>query len=280
MRPLPLMKRKANLPVPVDPKLYDNAYYEGSNRGYTQFTTGASHPVFSEALDAAFLSPGDSVLDIGCGRGEFLALCAKKGCRGVGIDYSENAVQIANDSLGGVLGTTERALVTCQVMNAKALRFADRSFDRVVMLDIVEHLHPYELDQVYREAWRVLKPTGKLIVHTNPNAFCMMPVRWMAGLIGIKLKSTPFHVNEQTIFSLRSQLAPLFQVEYTSLRQDINFWYNGTIGRPERIRRLARLVDGLLDHGAIRRLISNTPIKYFIFSDIWVVARKREKTNE
>ena len=43
------------------------------------------------------------------------------------------------------------------------------TFDRVLMFDIVEHLHPWELHQALLQAHRVLSPQGRLIVHTAPN---------------------------------------------------------------------------------------------------------------
>jgi len=40
------------------------------------------------------------------------------------------------------------------------LPFEPGTFDRVLMLDVVEHLYPAELAEALREARRVLKPGG------------------------------------------------------------------------------------------------------------------------
>ena len=53
--------------------------------------------------------------------------------------------------------------------DAKMLPFTSAAFDRVLMFDEVEHLHPWELDACLKEDYRVLKPGGQIIVHTAPN---------------------------------------------------------------------------------------------------------------
>src|SRR5690606_23566799 len=101
--------------------------------------------------------------------------------------------------------------------------YADAAFDRVLMFDIVEHLYPWELHQALREVWRVLKPEGRLIVHTAPNqwydAYAYPLVRLVRTFMGEgdRYPANPrqfgvavnehVHVNEQNIVSMRSTLS-------------------------------------------------------------------------
>jgi predicted SAM-dependent methyltransferase len=77
------------------------------------------------------------------------------------------------------------------------------------MLDVVEHLHPHELDTVLGEVIRILRTGGRLIVHTMPNLWYYRygyPLyRMMQYLRGQSLPVDPrdrwpyahVHVNEQ-----------------------------------------------------------------------------------
>jgi SAM-dependent methyltransferase len=53
-------------------------------------------PAYEEAIRRVGLSAGDRVLDVGCGAGVFLALCAERGAEPVGIDASEELLELAH----------------------------------------------------------------------------------------------------------------------------------------------------------------------------------------
>jgi len=154
------------------------------------------------------------VLDVGCGRGEILQHCAQLGAQAYGVDYAAVAVRMAQNSAGHI-GGVYRA-------DAKALPFATRRFDRVLMFDIVEHLYQWELYQALVEAKRVLVPNGKIIIHTAPNrwydAYAYPFVRMVRTLQG-QAQHYPrnpralnvavnkdVHVNEQGLIGLRLNL--------------------------------------------------------------------------
>ncbi len=155
----------------VAPDAYDNRYFFDSCEGYKEFRESGGRKLssrFQKALRFAKIRPGERVLDVGCGRGEMVLHAAMLGAEAVGIDYAEEAVRIANESLAMAPDDVrERAQV--RLMNARALAFDDASFDVALMSDIVEHLYPPELAEALRETWRVLRPGGRLIVHTSPN---------------------------------------------------------------------------------------------------------------
>lgn len=53
--------------------------------------------------------------------------------------------------------------------DATNLSFANNSFDRIVSLDVLEHIYPYE--RALEESYRVLKPGGKLLLTTPVSIF-------------------------------------------------------------------------------------------------------------
>jgi len=89
----------------------------------------------------------------------------------------------------------------------------DGTADLVTLLDVVEHLAPAELDAALAEAHRLLRPGGRVLVHTMPNrAVYEVTYRVLRSTLG-RGKAWPadprnewehaMHVNEQTVGSLR-----------------------------------------------------------------------------
>jgi len=206
------VKREAKQARPVRPDRYDEAYFLGSCEGYPEFITSEGAHLsrrLRQAFETAEVAPGMRVLDVGCGRGEVVRRCAELGIEAYGVDYAPVALRIAQDT-----GSVYQA-------DAKWLPFPDALFDRVLMFDIVEHLHPWELDQALAEVRRVLRSDGRLVVHTAPNAwydrYAYPLVRLVRSLTGEGEKypkdpraiipdNLDVHVNEQSVTSLRRVL--------------------------------------------------------------------------
>jgi ubiquinone/menaquinone biosynthesis C-methylase UbiE len=104
------------------------------------------------------IQPDHQVLDIACGRGDWLAAAAERGARVTGIDISERAIESCQLRLPQ--GHFE-------IGPAESLPFPDAAFDRVTCLGSLEHF----LDQPasLREMRRVVKPDGVLLILV-PNA--------------------------------------------------------------------------------------------------------------
>ncbi|MBC8100058.1 MAG: class I SAM-dependent methyltransferase [Armatimonadetes bacterium] len=209
---------------PLSPALYTEDYFRTACEGYDEFNASEGEHL-SRRLAAAFalaeVTPGMSVLDVGCGRGEILRHCAALGAHAYGIDYAPVAVSLSlqvietlDDTLPGQTGVAQA--------DAKTLPFPTASFDRVLMFDVVEHLHPWELQIAMREVHRVLKPDGRFIVHTAPNVWydryaypVVRAVRTLMGQ-GAQYPKNPrqflvdinehVHVNEQSWWSMAQAL--------------------------------------------------------------------------
>jgi len=203
---------------PVCPERYDEGYFLGACEGYAEFIASEGAHLsrrLGQAFEVAEVAPGMRVLDVGCGRGEILRHCARLGARAYGVDYASVALRMAR----GLATASEetRGVVGVYQANAKALPFPAVFFDRVLMFDLVEHLHPWELDQALAEARRVLRPDGWLIIHTAPNVwydrYAYSLVRLVRTLMGqganypkdpraIIPANLDVHVNEQSALSL------------------------------------------------------------------------------
>jgi SAM-dependent methyltransferase len=98
-----------------------------------------------------------SLLEIGCGRGEYLAKMRDLGWNVRGVDVSQEAIDFAK---------SHYQLDVC-VAWADNLPYDDASFDIVFLKHVIEHLH--EPIAIMKEIYRVLKPNGRILI-TTPNA--------------------------------------------------------------------------------------------------------------
>ena len=251
--------------------LYTKQYYQKYNHGYEIFKQKMDLLPDLKKFLVANIKKGDKVLDVGCGRGETLYLCHKLGAKGVGIDYSHAAIEIARQSLKAYLSPKDTQV---KLMDAKKLAYKNQSFDVVIMLDIVEHLYGWELTQALKEAHRVLKKHGKLLIHTTPNKLNMQLTRMLAKLVGVKLTSDSYHINEQTPGSLSQYLKHSFHRVDLILFKDHHYYSNQMSNRGLILKRLARLTDGILDSRAVNWLYLLPSVKTWLSTDIYAICEK------
>ena len=137
-------------------------------------------------LEAAAVSEGMRVLEIGCGTGLFTSMFAKTGARIVSIDVSPALLEkaIARD-----LG--ER--VEFRVDDAEDLSLASESFDAVTGSSVLHHL---DLDAAIGEVHRVLKPGGRMVFAEpsmlNPQIALQRTIPALRRLSGASPEETAF----------------------------------------------------------------------------------------
>ncbi|MEO0606934.1 MAG: class I SAM-dependent methyltransferase [Pseudomonadota bacterium] len=122
------------------------------------------------------LSPGDRVLDLGCGEGRHVhGLYILGGLDITGVDLDEPSLEAAAKGLTTLppIPDVPPSHVTFETGDATQLRFEDDYFDAVICSEVLEHLPDY--DAAIAEMRRVLKPDGKLCVsvpHAWPERIC------------------------------------------------------------------------------------------------------------
>lgn len=203
------------LPPPVVPAdIYSEEYYRKWCAGFAEWDASEGREVASiypGILHMAKLKEGDVLVDIGTGRGELLAVAVEKGAsKAIGVEYAPAAVEMAKKTLE-VHGVTDKAEVIFG--DARRLDIPNSSVDLVTMVDVVEHLAHEELSRSLGEAFRILKPGGRVFAHTMPSKTLYDVTYKLQRILGrhTDWPEDPrkhdyehlMHVNEQTLGSLR-----------------------------------------------------------------------------
>lgn len=205
--------------------LYTEEYFLTACEGHQEWIASEGQHLsrrLSSAFELAAVEPGMAVLDVGCGRGEIVRHCAQLGAHTFGVDYAPVAVNMTRDLIRREAKHKPDGQMGVGRVDAKFLPFPDQHFDRALMFDVVEHLYPWELHQAFLEIHRVLKPDGRLIVHTAPNRWYDQYAYPLVRLVrtamgeGAKYPENPrefgvavnkeVHVNEQSLFSMGQTL--------------------------------------------------------------------------
>lgn len=105
---------------------------------------------------------GATVLDVGCGNGIVYEFLDQKSIFYTGIDISSKLISIARLRALKYKGNSRYKFKIASIIS---LPFNNNSFSHVLCFAIMHHIPSYELrDAGFKEAYRILKPGGKLCV--------------------------------------------------------------------------------------------------------------------
>jgi ubiquinone/menaquinone biosynthesis C-methylase UbiE len=263
---------------PLPSEIYDRKYFlSDCCEGWEDFRADRGlSSLKARQFDMLKLAPGMRVLDAGCGRGQMLLACASAGAEVAGIDYADAAVELTRETLADVKGADIRR------GDVTSLPWPDEFFDRILFGDVIEHLDPDQAEAGLHELKRVLRPGGFVLVHTAPNRL-FLRVAWPISRVLLRAvgqreaadrldawlkEAESYHVNEQSVFTLRRSLKAVGFEDY-------RVWTDSEVLRGgshhltaelHRSRPMA-LAAGLAGRWPLRLVLSN---------DVYGVARKAD----
>lgn len=120
------------------------------------------------AIRARIGPPPARLLDVGCGTGVLVERMALLGYAAEGIDLSDECIRVsrARTERSGDLPRGGSVRLICG--NFLVEDFTEGAYDLIHSNDVLEHLHPDEVDDFIAKCHRLLKPGGALWL-TTPN---------------------------------------------------------------------------------------------------------------
>ena len=153
-----------------------------------------------------------TILDIGCGTGEFSRLLAKRASRVIAIDLSPNMIEVAKEK------SQQYPNIDFQVADVLQWDFPREEFDAIFSIATVHHL---PVEKLLPNLKATLKPGGKLVIldlleHESLrdilSDFIAVPVNWLFQAI----KNRDIQLSPEAAEAMREHL---LTDEYLTLSQ-------------------------------------------------------------
>ena len=120
-------------------------------------------PKIKQYISENYVEKDDTLLDIGMGTGTFTVLCAKKGAKVTGIDYSEKMLEVAKKKIE-LEGLTESLQIIKMPVIELDEKFSDKSFDKITTILSFSEFYRDEQDFCLQQLNRILKDDGEFIL--------------------------------------------------------------------------------------------------------------------
>ena len=186
--------------------------YDGIPKGYYDAVLRQGNPIrrlwhvskFERVLDYLPERPDQSILDIGCFAGTFLSLVPEHRFKHqIGVDILPEQIAYANANYG----TSFREFR--HIKSIRDLSGIKEKFDCVTLIEVIEHLHPYEIRALFDGIVDLLNPGGKLVL-TTPNYASAWP---LIEVILNKVSDVSYeeqHITKFTYFGFEKKLAKIY----------------------------------------------------------------------
>jgi 2-polyprenyl-3-methyl-5-hydroxy-6-metoxy-1,4-benzoquinol methylase len=129
--------------------------------GFEDRFRGSEASIRARLADYVPIFAGSSnILDVGCGRGEFLDLLREQGITATGLDLNAEMVEICRGR--GLDASTADA-------RGYLRELADESLGGLIAVQVIEHLEPAYLANLLALAFDKIRPGGRIVLETiNP----------------------------------------------------------------------------------------------------------------
>jgi 2-polyprenyl-3-methyl-5-hydroxy-6-metoxy-1,4-benzoquinol methylase len=185
-------------PIPTENTIGE--YYKSENYiSHSSTKKGVINKIYHRVRERAIkqkeslissLSRDKTLLDIGCGTGDFLGYCKKQNWKAIGLEPDENARKLALSNNNTDAFSLENLY-----------ELESESRDVITMWHVLEHV--YHLNKDIEQYKRILKPGGHLVVAV-PNCSSHDANYYKENWAALDLPIHLYHFTPQTIKKLMS----------------------------------------------------------------------------
>jgi cyclopropane fatty-acyl-phospholipid synthase-like methyltransferase len=244
--------------------LYTESYFLEDATGHDEFLNfdgKYEHLIdkFQMVKERLNLKEADTLLDIGCGRGEMVIYHFLNGGRATGVDFSDDAIKLARSKALELKADCEFQISSFENIDEKT------KYDRIISIDFIEHISVEEGKAFFTKCCNLLNPGGRLVVYTYPNTIRRVyGYRFIRAFSIIKRKPLPkrepdtisdhykqYHLNEQNYFSLKKSA------------HDAGF---------SKVR--VEYFDTSIKESFIKKVLINTPFRHLFLKGLTLIADK------
>lgn len=161
------MSRRVGDKIQIEGAYQYNAYYHGKKS--QRFWHYAK---LEEAIKSLEINDGDNVLEVGCGSGLISYFIARNPkVKVTAIDANDSALEFARQKFILPNLTYTKGLLD-------ELQLKEASYDKIIFLEVIEHITEKQGEEVFKSFYKLLKPKGKLVIST-PNKSSLWPlIEW------------------------------------------------------------------------------------------------------
>ena len=142
------------------------------------------------------------VVDLGCGRGEWLKILRENGYGGVGVDLNEEFLKVCG--LNGIKTVRMDALLYLKTLPSESVKL-------LTAFQLMEHLNINQILELFGEMARVLRKGGMIILETlNP--------------LNVHVGAASFYLDPTHKRQIHPDLLRFFAAEYGFADMEIAYW--------------------------------------------------------
>ena len=159
----------------AEKEFFDNA---SSISPWVTFNKKGQRSIFKLFKESVKPKDNESIIDMGCGTGEFSNELSKYNLKVTGIDISNKSIEICKDKYG--------EKINFEVKDIENTSIKENSIDIIFLGGILHHFP--DRSKVFKEAHRILKKEGRIFAF-DPNHYNF--IIWIyRELLGIKTQKT------------------------------------------------------------------------------------------
>lgn len=171
--------------MPNYQRLYERQYGEGKLVCHNALPRLRSffhqYDLTRNDLAPKYLTPGQTFLDLGCGEGTGYFALSDRYQRIIGIDIAPSRLALAKKKVDSQFSDLKHKFLFLQHNLDETLPLKSESVDAINCVAVIEHV--FEVFDLVKECYRVLKPCGEIVAEVPNIAYLRHRLKILVGVL-------------------------------------------------------------------------------------------------